>query len=623
MMRRMIYEAGRFLKRIKNTGISRKIAFIYLIMFVPLFTITAFITYNLGISNLLDTTIANNLLVLKNTTDQLDNVVKDMERISKMTISDRNLQTILGKGNMNYDYEYLQDQKWFDQFFFNLSTIRNDVSAIRIVVSSKVAYKYNNKSARFIPDFDYSGESWIALSRESKGRAVFIGTHYIKDVEVPERAMETSKMVFSVARQINSITIPNKPLGFVMIDSDLATMEAIINKFKGKDSDIIICDEERNILYHKDYRLITQKLDSLVDTTRLKNAGTGNFMMKADDGNMLLTFLTSDYTKWTVISLTPERIFRSRAEAVKNLDFLIIFIGVLMSIVISFALSKAITKNIILLNNSMKRVETGDLEVKLETTAGDEIGELTNTFNNMVKRLRRLIQKEYLERIKRQEAEIKKKNAELIVLQNQINPHFLYNTLDTIRITAALNNDKSVDEMLFTLSTFFRLSIFRGEEFTTLEKELELIQCYMQIHKYRYGDRIECIYDIPDEILDYKIPRFIIQPLVENSIHHGLELKKGKGSLIINAALGENLEISISDNGKGMSADDMERYDKLFKSNIDLMNPIDGKISRIGLVNVHQRIVLTYGKHFGLTLSNNVDGGLTVKIKLPGVNDEA
>lgn len=605
-------------KKIKNMGISSKIAFIYLVLFVPLFLIVAFITYYLGVTNLLDKTVENNMLVLKNTIDQIDNVIKDMERISRITISDRTLQSILEKGKTKDDYEYLQDQKWFEQFFINLSTIRNDISSIVILTPEQIKYKYNKNGNYLAPNYDYTNEPWFNIARENKGGLIILGTHYIKDFHTSDYLSETYKMAFSVVRQINSIMLSNKPLGYVKVDSDLETMERIINKFKGKDSDIIICDKDWNIIYEKDYSQIAKKLE-LPDSKRLLSAKSGNYIMKSKSGNMLLTYSTSDYTKWKIISLTPENKFKSGAVFLRNLDYLIIFIGVLMSIAISILLSKAITKNLIRLSKSMKKVEEGNLEVKLEIHSGDEIGELTKTFNSMVKRLRELISREYLERIRRQEVEIEKKNAELCVLQNQINPHFLYNTLDTIRITAALNNDKAVEEMLFTLSSFFMLSIYKGDEITTMEKEVELIKCYMQIHKYRYGDKIQCNYNVPDDILDYKIPRFILQPIVENSIHHGLEPKKGKVLLTVDVSMGDTLEITISDNGKGMAQEEMEKYNSMLKYNTDIMKPIDSKTSGIGLLNVHQRIVLRYGKDYGLELMMSTMGGLTVKMRLPGV----
>lgn len=605
--------------RIKNMSISKKISLIYVVLFVPLFFITAFITYYLGSMYILNMTIENNMLVLKNTMAQLDNVIKDMERISLMTISDRNLQRIVEKGNISYDYDYLQDQKWFEQFFLNLSTIRNDISTIRIVTPSQVVYKYCKLSYPMKPGYDYSRETWLALARENGGRAAFIGTHYVRDVQIPESASETRKMAFSVVRQINSLVPANKPLGYVKIDSDLGVMESIINRYKGKNSEIIICDSAMNILYHKDYKLITGKLGDLFNTERISSAKQGNYIMGARDGNMLVTFLTSDYCNWKIISLTPEYIFKSSAVFVRNVELFIICIGILMSIGISILLSKAITKNIVRLNKSMKKVETGNLEVSLEPLSGDEIGELTRTFNTMVTRLNELVGQEYLERIKRQEAEIKQKHAELCILQNQIDPHFLYNTLDTIRITAALNNDKPVEEMLFILSSFFRLSVYRGEDNTTVEKEIELIKCYMKIHKFRFRDKIDFYFDIPEEILDYTIPRFILQPIVENSVHHGLELKKGKGVLKIEAAMNDFLEITISDNGKGMSAEEIDRHNSMFRDNIGTQSSGDSMTSKIGLLNVHQRIALKYGKPYGLELMSNHEGGLTVKIKLPGL----
>ena len=608
--------------KIRNMGISKKIAYIYILLFVPLFLGMTLSTYYLSSRYILDMTVEKNMLLLTNAMAQIDNAIKDMDRISKITISDRNLQKILEKGNVRDEYDYLLDQKWLEQFFLNLSTIRNDISIIRILTQNQMLYKYTSPRYSYggVPNYDYSSEPWIELARSNKGRVAFIGANRVQDFQVPESIPEQSRMVFSVVRQINSVTY-NKPVGFIKIDADIDVLESIINKYKDKDSEIILCDSNRNIVYEKDYKHIAEKLGGVLDPSRMEEGQQGNFIMTADNGRMLVTHLTSDYTKWKMICLTPENKFKSIAVLLRNLNLLIIILGVGMSSIASILLSKAITKNIIRLNKSMKKVQTGNLGVILEPLSGDEIGELTATFNTMVTRLNELIQQEYLERIKRQEAEIKEKQAELGVLLNQINPHFLYNTLDTIRITAALNGDKTVEDMLFVLSSFFRLSIYRGEDSTSLEKEMELIKCYMQIHKFRYGDKIECFYHIPNEILDYTIPRFILQPLVENSVHHGLELKKGKGILTIEAAMSDILEITISDNGKGMPEEEIQQYNHMFRENVVTPGKSDSQMPNIGLINVQQRITLKYGRPYGLTLSNNHGGGLTVLVRLPEMNN--
>lgn len=596
--------------------IRTKIVVSFMVFLIPLFLTTTFVNYLLYSKSVLETTKQNNMLVLKNVMQELDNSLKDMERISLITFSDKNLQGILEKSFIGYTYEYLQDQKWVEQFFLNLITIRNEISTIRIVTSNQVIYKYNKSLWAFNQDFEYTKAGWYKTASYANGNVVILGTHELDDVKVPYTTSTDKKLVFSIARQINRLK-DKKPIGYIKLDSDLATIADIIDKYKSEGTELIVYDDNFNIIYHKDSNLVMKRLNKVINLGHIPSGRDGNFIAKVNGKKVLVTKITSKYSNWKVICLTPDYIFRSNAIFIRNLSILLVIISIILAVIISVFISKAFSKPIIALNKSMRSVEEGNLDVNIKSTSEDEIGELTNTFNNMVKRLLDLIQNVYLERIKRQEAEIRQKSAELGSLQNQINPHFLYNTLDTIRITAALNKDKAVEDMLFTLSNFFRLSIYKGEDTTTIQRELNLIKCYLQIQKYRFKDKIECYFDIPEDILECEIPRFILQPIVENSIHHGLEMKKGKGSLVIKAVKnGECLRLYISDDGKGMAPDEIEKYNMLFTEKPDLSNPQSIQHDHIGLVNVHQRICLMFGYPYGLRLVQNPEGGLTTIISL-------
>lgn len=599
-----------------KSHIKTKLTFIYIITFIPLFIITALITNYLSNNTILDNTKQNNMLMLKNVLAELDNSIKDMERISLITFSDKNLQQILEQSFSGYTYEYVQNQKWIEQFFLNLSTIRNEISTIRIVTSSQVLYKYNRSEQPFLAGFDYSNEDWYKLAGQNKGKAIILSTHKLDDVAAQDEMPMNRKLVFSIVRQIISQK-NNKPIGYIKIDSSLKTMENIINKYKAKDTDIIVCDAKLNIVYHKDYNLISRNITDTVKIGSLLSQNYGSSIQKINNSEMLVTLLTSDYSDWKILCLTPDYIFKKDSMFIRKFSFVVIFGGIVFSIILSMILSKAFSKPIIMLSNSMKEVEYGKLSVYIEPASDDEIGELTKTFNSMVKRLQDMIEKVYLECINRQEVELKLKKSEIASLLNQIKPHFLYNTLDAIMITAALNKDNAVEKMILTLSTFLRHSIPKESNITILSTELKLIDTYLQIQKFRYRDKIDCSFDISEDVMECKIPTFILQPIVENSIYHGIELTKGKGMVFIRACKnGDSLEITISDNGIGMSENDIGKYNMVFKEDTSSIDPMTPESSHIGLVNVNKRIILLYGHPYGLELIANPMGGLTVLIKL-------
>ena len=212
-------------------------------------------------------------------------------------------------------------------------------------------------------------------------------------------------------------------------------------------------------------------------------------------------------------------------------------------------------------------------------------------------------------------AELFEQKMSMLYLKSQINPHFLYNTLDTIRIQAELNQDKKVADLLMDLVDFFRMSVKVDRQMVTLDDELDLLEAYMNLMCYRYPS-LECVYDIDVELGNQEVPNFILQPLVENSLIHGLKNKGYKGKVVISAKKDQGkMVISICDNGNGftketrsMVEDMLMHYDKW---------TIDLEGNRIGLLNVQKRIKLLCGKEYGLRYIENKEGGITALVTLP------
>lgn len=220
-----------------------------------------------------------------------------------------------------------------------------------------------------------------------------------------------------------------------------------------------------------------------------------------------------------------------------------------------------------------------------------------------------------------QDAEYYAKQIELTALQSQINPHFLYNSLDTIRGQALIDGNREVAEMIKTLSSFFRYSISRKGEAVTLRDELENIRNYMKIQQYRFGDRFRLEIDVDEpEVLDYYVPRLIFQPIAENAIVHGLKdtLKDGIVSISVDAT--DDLIVMISDNGKGMSLDELDALNRRIHAT-EPENADDasagGLHTGIALINVHRRIELLYGAPYGVNVYSSANRGTDVELVLP------
>ena len=223
-------------------------------------------------------------------------------------------------------------------------------------------------------------------------------------------------------------------------------------------------------------------------------------------------------------------------------------------------------------------------------------------------------------------AEIYTKQIELAALQSQINPHFLYNTLDSIRGQALIDGNKEVAMMIKTLSSFFRYCISRKSDVVTLRDELDNIKNYMEIQRYRFGDRFSLDIDVDDpEAYDYYIPRLIFQPIVENSIVHGLESRLEGGVITIDVENADDLIIMISDNGKGLTLEELDRLNDMIHASVNDKSP-DKNENRshigIALPNINNRIKLLYGDPYGIRVYSSIGYGTDVEIMLPVITQE-
>ena len=255
----------------------------------------------------------------------------------------------------------------------------------------------------------------------------------------------------------------------------------------------------------------------------------------------------------------------------------------------------------------------GDFEIR---TKGDnsivEIQKLNTSVNQMIKKIGQLVDDIRVE-------EINLRAAELRLLQEQINPHFLYNTLDNIIWLAESGEDEEVVKMVSSLSSFFRTTLSKGRDYITIAEEREHIESYLSIQKFRYRDILSYDIDFEDEILDHSILKLTLQPIVENALYHGIKNKRGMGHIQIDGRMaGDNIEFIVSDNGIGMREEEAEHLRKVISGLVS----DDRSGGGFGLFNVNQRLQLNYGKEYGLNIESTYNMGTTIRVKIPAVKKQ-
>ena len=319
-------------------------------------------------------------------------------------------------------------------------------------------------------------------------------------------------------------------------------------------------------------------------------------------------FLTLSNTGWKIIASTVAG-FDARAYSIRNITIIVILVCILSQRYCTFYLGK-LTLPIVDLKDKMKQAEQGNLTVIAECKNKDEIADLCSSFNVMLENIKQLIEKN-----KKEQEALKK--SELKLMQAQINPHFLYNTLDTIVWLSEAKESASVIEISKALSGFFRATLSSGREWITLEEEIDHIRNYLIIQKMRYMDILDYRIDILDEdILNCKILKLILQPVIENALYHGVKNKNSYGLIIIKVSKARgNIMLEVIDNGQGMTAKRLEIVMETI-NNESLNVTKDGGF---GLRNVNQRIKLYYGRQYGLDIKSKYTEGTHVSMIIPEV----
>lgn len=376
---------------------------------------------------------------------------------------------------------------------------------------------------------------------------------------------------------------------------------------------VFIVDDEANIIFHPQQQL----LYSGVKTERIEEVLTGqagSFVVKEKNDSKVYTFGYSEKTGWTAVGVSYlSELMKNRTD-MQNAYFLSGLVLFAAAILLASLISREISRPLKQLQRSMKEVERGNFTLtELKIDADNEISDLGTTFQIMTARIQELMHE-----IVREQDE--KRKSELNALQSQINPHFLYNTLDSIIWMAESGQDQEVVLMTSALAKLLRQSISNEDEIVTIEKEIAYTKSYLTIQKMRYKDQLEYEIDVEPETLQMPIVKLSIQPLVENAIYHGIKYSSQKGLLSVSVkARKEKLIITIADNGPGMEKEVADHI--LEKPNRK------GKSGRVGVYNVHNRLQLYYGPQYGLSYESAPGVGTMVFITIPnpawkGAEDE-
>ncbi|TYP73364.1 sensor histidine kinase [Paenibacillus methanolicus] len=402
-----------------------------------------------------------------------------------------------------------------------------------------------------------------------------------------------------------------RKLGTMFIAVRLNFIRNVLQDLENSDqADMWLMTREGQIIYHTDPEL-TGTFDPNIDQYPLLS---GSFRKESGDGARLVSMHESKELDWVLVHSVPLEALTARTDFVRKVTVLV-FIGLVLVSIFMYALfSIRVTNPLKRLNQLMKHVEMGKFNVDLKVQSKDEIGTLAASFNSMVATIRELIQQNY-------HIEIRQKEAELYALQSQINPHFMYNTLETISMAVEEDEKETVVEMVSLLGRMLRFSVSNKSKFVTITQEVQHVRDYLTIQKFRFEDRLS--FDIAESVPSQAgealyTPNFVLQPIVENAIKYGLEARKGVDIRItvseeFSARSGkQDLVFRIRDNGPGITAGRLAQLEQAIRE-----DAWSGKDSGFGLSNVNARIVLLHGQDYGVQLHSIEGIGTEVAVRIP------
>ncbi len=583
------------LRHMNFKSIQSSIAVAFSCLIVATLLVMAFLSYRLSAQTVEKNSREYTYQLIDQVNTNIESYVTHMENISQMVLYNSDVREYLtSPPTIGFDAKEMLEQKISGQFKSIIST-RQDIASI-MVFGYNGSFISNKRNIRLNENTDPKGQNWYKKAIEAGGKAVVSSSHVQNILE------DEYRWVVSLSRELTGDDGKNK-LGVFLVDLNYSVINNMCNKIKlGKRGYIFIIDNEGNIVYHPKQQLIYSNIKTEMIDQVLKTR-TGSFTVNDASGKKMYTIKESDYTGWKIVGVAyvDELVSNKREIQTYYLIGGVAFLAI--AIILSIMISSRISRPIKLLEASMKKVEKGNFDIKVDIQSTDEIGELSRAFNIMISKIKELMD----QNVKEQEL---KRKSELKALQAQINPHFLYNTLDSIVWMAESKNSEEVVLMASSLAKLFRLSISKGEEIISINSEIEHIKSYLTIQKMRYRDKLDFEIDVEENILQYKVLKIILQPLVENAIYHGIKNKSEVGTVRIKGRrTGDKVLLQVIDNGTGMTPEEIE--------GIFVKKERSSRGSGVGVRNVNERIKLYFGSEYGLSFESELDVGTTANILLP------
>ena len=537
---------------------------------------------------------ASNRDMLSRVCGDLDYLFEDTYSIGVVVANDIDIQSIL-RSRFDTLYErYSADLRGDTRLNF-ISSYKKEIYGLYVIGENGCKHKSRFTSFK---DGDFTREDWYQTIIRSD-TPVWFGRHS------GSFAVETigDSLISGGFPIIDKAT--GHKAGIVLYDIAEQRIQDLLQTSGTGQASMLILGQDWSVITGSDDGLEPEYYANVYDSRdRIVFNDAMDSPTLIDDPDYLIQCQVSRITGWLLVAAVPKSVIFSRSRELGMLIGGMLLALCLLALFMSVDVSRRLTRPVGTLMNAMRSVRHGDLTVSVAADRKDELGQLSDSFNRMVAQVNELMEKSLQD-------EKRLRKAELVALQSQINPHFLYNTLDTVVWMARSGNQEGVVSMVTALTRFFRISLSKGRDFIPLRDELAHVESYLTIQRTRYEDVLSYRVEVDEGCLDIMVPKLILQPLVENAIYHGIKLKENGGDVMIRGHMdGGELLLEVEDTGIGMLP---ERLAEVFRS----LEEGIGESDSYGLRNIHERLHICYGMAYGLEIESDYLFGTTVRVRIP------
>lgn len=566
-----------------NLSIMKKIIIYFTLVFVFSIVALTIVYEKVNTKYTLEKLEQSSLEVLESAKSNMHIIVGNVSNVSKMIISSYNIQNTLSIDQREDRVSKNEINDYLAQF----TNFQSNISSIYVLDYEGNKYYSENY---FYKSFNLDDIKKSSLYEELLNK----NGEYILKYNCAGIIKESDRNYISFIRLINNINT-QEPMGIMIINIDEDKFFDFGTKLDDKYSTkIFIRDSENNFITKDSNIEILNKLKNEINFC----INNGTTTKKIEKDNYILSNVLVEDINWSIVSVSSYNKLLEQNQYVKYILGYFILITFALIVIGAMILSKFITAPINKLCESMNDVGDGKFNLVNIKTYNDEIGQMKDRYNCLIIEITELMKE-----IK--ENEENKMQIELDLLMSQIKPHFLYNTLDSINSLALSGENKKIYKMIKALGKFYRVSLNEGNNIITIKEEIDTIKNYLIIQGMRYGDLLEGEYNLDNSCNEYKIIKLVLQPLVENSIYHGIRNKEGKGKIIISTYQeDESIYLSVEDNGLGMEESKIK--DIYINKGIG-----------VGLRATKERLRIFYGDEFRFIIESKIGKGTKITIKIP------